>query len=80
MYNLTLEIVRLFFVGMLPLLGAVAVASIISGLFQGLTRIQEPAIGHIFRFTACILCVYWMGPSLSEAMLSLMQEVLRGRY
>lgn len=78
-YSLTLELMQIFLVAVLPLLGAVVIASLVSGVFQGVLRIHEPVLGYIFRFLACAICVYVIGPSLSEALLSIIQQTLSGK-
>lgn len=78
-YSLTLELMQIFFVAVLPLLGAIVIASLVSGVFQGVLRIQEPAIGYIFRFLACAICLYIILPSLSNAFISVLHQSLAGK-
>jgi flagellar biosynthetic protein FliQ len=46
----------------LPVLGVALLASILSGLLQSATRLSEPAITHVARLVAVLVCAVAAGP------------------
>jgi type III secretory pathway component EscS len=66
---------RTLFLYGLPVVGAVVVASLLTGLLQAVTNIHDPALGYAGRLGAVVLALFATVAGLGEALAELLQSV-----
>jgi flagellar biosynthetic protein FliQ len=62
LYHVAREGLWLVIVLSLPILAAALLAAVISGALQSFTRLSEPAITHVARIAAVLLCAVAIAP------------------
>lgn len=62
LYDVAREGLGLVVLLSLPLLGAALLAAVLCGVLQNVTRLSEPAIAHVARIAAVLLCAVAAAP------------------
>jgi len=62
LYDVARQALVLVVVVSLPILGVALLASILTGVLQSVTRLSEPAITHVARLAAVLVCAVAAGP------------------
>jgi len=77
MHDLVILSLRVLFMAILPLLGAVALAGMVAGAVQSATAIHDPAISYAARLVAVVVVIYLLFPAFSQALISLTETAFR---
>ena len=77
LYPVLLEAVRAFFLIVIPVTAAVAIAGGLAGALQTSTAITDVAIGYAARLLAAVVVLYFFLPSFGRAVLALAEQAFR---